>query len=134
MSWRFGNRAWLILTLLSILAVACFGRGNGRPLDETLLQETEARLTTMIELARAGDIDDAEETFVQIEPVLREASRLLADLPDEVILRAELSDAITRIEQELAGTRRADVLADLAADAQDTLTDLAEVLDLAPPD
>ena len=97
-----------------------------------LLQETEARLTTMIERARAGDTDGAEESFVQIEPVLREVSRLLADLPDEVILRAELSDAVTGIEQELAGTRRAEALADIAEAAHDALVEVPEVLGLAP--
>ncbi len=134
MSRRFGSHGWLVLTLLTVLAVACFGRGNGRPLDESLIQETEARLVTMIESARAGDIDSAEEAFVQIEPALREASRLLADLPDEVILHAELSDAVTRIEQELAGTRRADALADIAEDAQSALAEVPKALNLAPPD
>ena len=131
---RFGNRVWLVFTLLSVLAVACFGRGNGRPVDETLLKESEARLTTVIELARAGDTDGVEKSFVQITPVLREVNRLLADLPDEVILRAELSDAITRIEQELAGTRRAESLANIAEDARDALAEVPEALGLEPPD
>ena len=116
-----------MLAIATAVAIGCIGQ-DGTPLDSRLFQDTEARLTTMIERGIAGDADGVEETYIQILPVLREVDRLLADLPDEVIVRAELFYAVTRIERELAGRRRPETLASIAEDAHDALADVPEAL------
>ena len=53
---------------------------------------------------------------------------ILASNPNEILFRADLLDAAVRIEQELQGERRPDVLADAAEDAHFTVTTVAELL------
>ena len=87
----------------------------------------------MLDRATAGDADSAEEAFAQVRALARLASEAHANLPEEVITRAELIDAVTRIEQELEDRRRPDVLAGFAEDARRALAEAAEALGVERP-
>ena len=127
---------WALPITIAAAVLAGCGRGGEQvsSLDAAAFQEATAQLATMIERGRAGDADGFEAAFVEVQPVLREMDRLLARLPDEITVRAELVDAITRIELELRGRRRPDALAEIAEDARDAVGEVPEALGVAQQD
>lgn len=123
-----------MVTALALLA--CGGGSDEVPapsLDAAGFQRGYDQLGTMLDRASAGDVDAAEEVFTQAFPLTRLVSEALAALPQEVITRAALVDAATRIEMELGDQRRADVLAGFAEDARQALADAAEALGTERP-
>jgi hypothetical protein len=125
------------LVLAAVMVAAC-GGSNGEEqttsLDAAAFQQGYDDLDTMFDRATAGDADAADEAFAQVLPLTYLASEALANLPEEVAVRAQLIDVSARIQQELAGERRPDVLASLAEEARGALADAAEVLGIEPPE
>lgn len=125
---------WTVVCVLLAAVFAACGGGNSEgqapPLDAAEFQQGCDQLGTMIDRAEAGDADGADEAFTRVLPLARTASEALAGVPDEIIARAELIDAVALTKEELAGERRPDVLADLGEDAREALADAAEALEV----
>jgi hypothetical protein len=124
----------LAFALLTIMP-ACGGgtASDAQPLDAATFQEAHDELGTLIEEAQAGDPDGAQEAFARALATAGPVDRVLAGLPEQVIVRADLLDVMVRIEMELASTRRTDVLAELAEEMRRALADAAEALGLERP-
>ena len=122
-------RRALAVVVIPVILAACGGwEGPPPPLDAEAFEEAESRLEVMIDRGRAGDTDGAEEAFWLVAGFLHRLNTVLASSPDEILFRADLLDAAVRIEQELEGERRPDVLADAAEDAHFTVSTVAELL------
>ncbi len=122
--------------LAAAVFAACGGGSSVQqapPLDVSEFQQGYDQLGKMIDRAEAGDADGADEAFTEALPLAHTASDALADIPDEIIARAELIDAVALTEQELAEERRPDVLADLGEDVREALAAAAEALDVERP-
>lgn len=85
----------------------------------------------MVSEGRDGDADGVEEAFVLVLPFLSELDAVLAGMPVEAIARAELVDAVVRIDLELSSRRRPEVLATIAEDARGALGEIAEIFGLS---
>lgn len=123
--------------LLSAIAAAVLSAcGGGEPaifLDAAMLQQAYDQLGTSIERAEAGDIDGAEEAFIQVLPLFVRVDLGLNALPREVITLGELVDVRIRMDQELGRLRRPDVFAEIAEDGRRVLVDAAEALGIEQP-
>ena len=134
MSWH--RLVWLALLSISMFAVAAACGGDSEPpstLDAPGFQAAYDALGTLRNRALDGDVEGAEEAFQRIHRFTHLVDGALLDLPDEAPARAELSDAVVGIEDELAGEPQLDVLAGLAGDAQQALADAAQALGIDPP-
>ncbi len=121
---------WVLsAALTAAVLAACFGDSEqASSLDAAAFQDANGQLQRMIDVGRAGDADGAEEAFAQVRGFLQRLDTVLAAMPEEVIVRMELFDAVMRIERELARDRRPDVLADIAEDARRSLAEVGELL------
>ena len=123
--------ALAIITIVTLVACARDG-GGPEPLDSEAFQEAHAELERMVSEGRDGDADGAEEAFVLVQPFLRDLDAVLAGMPENLAARAELVDAVVRIELELQSRRRPEVLADVAEDARVALGEVAQLFTLSP--
>ncbi len=121
---------WVLsAALTAAVLAACFGDSEQvAPLDAAAFEDAYDQLERTVEGGRAGDADGAEEAFAEVREFLQRLNSVLAAMPEEVIVRMELFDAVARIERELEGERRPDVLADIAVDARRSLAEVGELL------
>ena len=134
MSWH--RLLWLALLSIPMfaLAAAC-SSDSAAPstLDAPGFQAAYDELGTLRDRALDGDVEGAEEAFQRVHKFTHLVDGALLDLPDEVLTRAELIDAVVGIEEELAEERQQEVLASLADDAQQALAAAAQALGIEPP-
>ena len=120
--------------LVAAAALAgCFGGGSAGPLTGEDLQRAYDQFGQVIERAEAGDVDGADEILTEVRETTRRIGESLNDNPMDVIVGAELFDALILISQEMSANRRGDVIAGYAEDAQLAITDAAEALGFQRP-
>ena len=131
---RPGAWRWALLAAgAAALLAACGGGEKAIFLDAAMFQQAHDQLGTSIERAEAGDMDGAEEAFIEVLPLFVRVDLGLNALPQEVITLGELVDVRTRMDQELGRLRRPDVFAEIAEDGQRVLVDAAEALGIEQP-
>ena len=134
MSWH--RLVSLALLSISMLAVAAACGGDSAPpstLDAPGFQAAYDELGTLRDRALDGDVEGAEEAFQRIHRFTHLVDGALLDLSEEAPARAELSNAVVGIEDELANERQEEALASLAGDARQALADAAQALGIDPP-
>ena len=126
---------WLLFAIAAAVIAGCFSGGDDAvpPLNAASFQEAYDRLGAMIERAQAGDADAAQDEYIQAQLNIQSVNAALEELPDAVIIRSELLDAVLLIRRELDDRRGADVLAEHAEDVRSLLGDAAEALGIDPP-
>ena len=120
--------------LVAAAALAgCFGGGSAGPLTDEDLQRAYDQFGQMIERAEAGDVDGADEILTEVRKTTGRIGGSLNDSPTDVIVGAELFDALILISQEMSANRRGDIIAGYAEDAQLAITDAPEALGFQRP-